>query len=195
MKTIKFFSQLTATAFLLGLFSVFAAAQTGPQVNASSTSSELEMTATVQTSVQLNISTGTGGAVVNGDNATGLFNVSLGSVNGLGNGTPAAGVSKAASGDGYNYSTPINLTPVYSGFTTETASVTVEAGGSSDDAIALEGSSAGSMTAISTTPANVFSGAASGSNNQRVVGFHIARSEAAGAKTATYVYTVSLDLD
>lgn len=195
MKTIKMISQFTATAFLLGLFSVFAAAQTGPVIDASSTSSQLEMSATVQTSLQLNISTGTGGAAVSGSNAAGLFSVSLGNVNGLGNGTPASGVSKAANGDGYNYSTPINLTPVYSGFTSETASVSVEAGASGDEDIALEGGAANTMSGISGTPRSAFSGAASGSSNQRVVGFHVARGEAAGLKTATFIYTVSMGIN
>jgi hypothetical protein len=43
--------------------------------------------------VQLNISIGAGGATVSGSNATGPFSISFGDVNGLGLGTPAAGVS------------------------------------------------------------------------------------------------------
>ena len=162
----------------------------GPVVDSNTTSSELEMSANVQTSVQLNISTN-GGATVNGDNETGLFTINLGDVNGLGQGSPAAGVSVAIDGLGATYSTPINLTPVYSGFTTESADVTVEAGGSADQLIAREGDSAVTMSAV-TTPSVVFSNAASDSLNTRYVGFRIARTEAAGAKEATLIYTVTV---
>lgn len=181
-------------AFLLGLCSVFASAQ-GPVVDSDTTSSNLEMTALVETSLQLNISTGTGGATVSGNTATGLFSIDLGSVNGLGNSTPAAGVSKAAYVGGTIYSTPINLTPVYSGFGAETASVEVTAGGSADDDMALEGAAANSMVLISNTPKPAFSGAVSNSSNERVVGFAVANNELAGAKTATIIYTVSMELD
>jgi hypothetical protein len=169
------------------------AAAQGPVIDSNSTTSELEMSANVQTSVQLNISTN-GGATVNGDNATGLFTINLGDVNGLGQGTPAAGVSVAIDGSGATYSTPINLTPVYSGFTTESAVVTVEAGGSADQLIAREGGSAATMSAV-TTPVVAFSNAASDSLNTRYVGFRIARTEAAGAKEATLIYTVTVQLD
>lgn len=198
MKSIKFLGQFTAAAFLLGLGSVCASAQqtTGQVYDAASTSSQIEMSANVQTSLQLNISTGIGGATVSGSDSSGLFSVSLGNVNGLGLGTPAAGVSKAIVTGGADYSTPINLTPVYSGFTTETASVAVTAGASGDEDIALEGGTAGSMLGVSgSTPRGVISGAASGSANERVVGFHIARGESAGTKAATFIYTVTMNLD
>lgn len=166
------------------------AAAQGPVIDANSTTSELEMSANVQTSVQLNISTN-GGAAVTGDEATGLFLIDLGDVNGLGMGTPASGVSVAVDATGATYSTPINLTPVYSGFTTESADVTVEAGGSADQAIAREGGSAVTMSAV-TTAVSAFSNAASDSLNTRYVGFRIARTEAAGAKEATLIYTVTV---
>lgn len=191
----KFYGQFTAIALFLGLASIAASAQTGPVIDASSTSSELEMSANVQTSLQLNISTGTGGATVSGNNATGLFNVSLGDVNGLGNGIPKTGVTAVPNSTGAVYSTPINLTPVYSGFGTETASVSVTAGASGDEDIALEGGAANTMTGISNTPRGAFSGAASGSSNERVVGFYIDRVEPTGLKTATFIYTVSILLD
>lgn len=194
MKTIKMISQLTTTAFLLGLFSVFASAQQGPVSNNSTTTSNLEMTATVQTAVQLNISTGTGGATVTADNSTGLFSVAFGNVNGLGLGTLTTGVSVSADATGAFYKTPINLTPVYSGFDAETAEVTVKAGTSGDEDLAREGnSSISSSSTVSLTPAVAFSNAASGSSNERFVGFYIPRSGAvAGNKTATLIYTVTV---
>lgn len=173
------------------------AAAQGPVVNNSSTSSELEMSATVQTALQLNISTGAGGATVSGSNATGLYSVSFGSVNGLGLGTPAAGVTVVADGAGALYKTPINLTPVYSGFTTETASITVSQDAAGDTVLAREGdnSISSSSTVSTSVPAAVASGAASGVAIERQVGMYVGRNEAAGAKSATLIYDISMNLD
>lgn len=157
------------------------------------TNSELEMTATVATAVQLNISTGTGGATVTGSNATGLFALNFGSVNGLGvGGTQSANVSVVSDATGALYTTPINLTPVFSGFTVENARITVAAGVDANQDLAREGASAISTT-LPTTPVEVIAGAASGSTNARYVGFYIPRAEAAGVKTATLVYEVIVD--
>jgi hypothetical protein len=191
-----FRSPLRLLGMLAALF-VFggAAYAQGPVVNASSTTAELEMSATVQTAVQLNISTGAGGATVSGSNATGLFSVNFGNVNGLGLGTPAAGVSVVADGSGALYKTPINLTPVYSGFTTETATIEVEQDAAGDTALAREGnSSISSASTVSTsTPASVASGAASGAAIERYVGVYVPRTEAAGAKSATLIYTITVE--
>jgi hypothetical protein len=184
-------------SFVLAVLSVFAgtAAAQGPVVDNNTTTSNLEMTATVQTAVQLNISTGAGGATVSGSNSTGLFSIAFGNVNGLGLGTPTSGVTVTADSSGALYKTPINLIPVYSGFDTETADVTVEAGTSGDEALAREGSSSiSSSSTVSATPAVAFSNAASGSSNERYVGFYIPRTEVAGAKTATLIYTLTVQL-
>lgn len=185
------FAILLAALFAFGE----AAYAQGPVINGSSTTSELEMSATVQTAVQLNISTGAGGATVSGSNSTGLFSVSFGNVNGLGLGTPAAGVSVVANGSGALYKMPINLTPVYSGFTTETATIEVEQDAAGDTALAREGnSSISSASTVSTsTPASVASGGASGSAIERYVGMYVSRSEAAGAKSATLIYTITVE--
>jgi len=184
-------------AILLAALFVFggAAYAQGPAVGASTTTSELEMSATVQTAVQLNISTGSGGATVSGSNSTGLFSLSFGNVNGLGLGTPAAGVSVVADASGALYKTPINLTPVYSGFTTETATIEVEQDAAGDTALAREGNSSisSSSTVSTSTPASVASGAASGVAIERYVGMYAARSEAAGAKSATLIYTITVE--
>lgn len=179
-------------SFVLLALLVFAgtAAAQGPVIDAATTTSNLEMTATVQTAVMLNISTGTSGATVLGDNATGLFTLDFGNVNGLGLGTPTTNVTVAADATGALYTTPINLTPLYSGFTTETADISVKAGVSAHQALAREGADA-STTASVTTAVSAIANAASGSSNERVVGFYIPRSGApAGAKTATLIYTV-----
>lgn len=191
-----FLNGLRIAAFLTLTFACAAiAAAQGPAINASSTTSELEMSATVQTAVQLNISTGAGGATVSGSNATGLFSVSFGNVNGLGLGTPAAGVSVVADGSGALYKTPINLTPVYSGFTTETATIEVEQDAAGDTQLAREGNSSisSSSTVSTSTPASVASGAASGVAIERYVGMYAARTEAAGAKSATLIYTITVE--
>lgn len=182
-------------SFVLAALSVFAgtAAAQGPVLDNDTTTSNLEMTATVQTAVQLNISTGAGGASVSGSPATGLFSIAFGNVNGLGLGAPAAGVTVVVDGSGALYKTPINLTPVYSGFTTETADITVEAGSSGDEDLAREGnSSIASGSTVSGTPSAAVSNAASGSSNERYVGFYIPRTEATGAKTATLIYTITV---
>jgi hypothetical protein len=193
----NFVKSLRFAVFFLSVFACagIAAAQ-GPASNTNTTTSELEMTANVQTAVQLNISTGSGGATVSGSNSTGLFSINFGDVNAFGLGTPASGVSVVADSDfsGATYSSPINLTPVFSGFASGAAAdVTVEAGASADQAIAREGSAANSMSEVTTTPAGVISNAASGSANTRYVGFRIARTEEAGPKTATFIYTVTVE--
>lgn len=171
------------------------AAAQGPAVGSATTTSELEMSATVQTAVQLNISTGSGGATVSGSNSTGLFSVSFGNVNGLGIGTPAAGVSVVADASGALYKTPVNLTPIYSGFTTETATIEIEQDAAGDTALAREGnSSISSASTVSTsTPTSVASGAASGVAVERYVGMYVSRSESAGAKSATLIYTITVE--
>lgn len=177
---------------LMFVFAGFAAAQVGPTAG-SSTTSELAMTANVQTTVQLNISQGSGGATVSGSNATGLFSINFGDVNAMGLGsTQSANVSVVANGTGALYSTPINLTPVFTGFTSETAAVSVSAGTDDDQALAREGATANSMV-VPTVTTGAFSSAASGSNNERFVGFFIPRTEAAGTKTATIIYEVVVD--
>lgn len=185
------FALLLAALFVCGA----AAYAQGPAVSAATTTSELEMSATVQTAVQLNISTGAGGATVSGSNATGLFSVSFGNVNGLGLGTPAAGVSVVADASGALYKTPINLTPVYSGFTTETATIEVEQDAAGDTALAREGNSSisSSSTVSTSTPASVTTGGASGIAVERYVGMYAARTEAAGAKSATLIYTITVE--
>lgn len=184
-------------AFLLAAFFTFgvAAHAQGPVLGATTTTSELEMSATVQTAVQLNISTGAGGATVSGSNATGLFSVSFGNVNGLGLGTPAAGITVVADASGALYKTPVNLTPLYSGFTTETATIEVEQDAAGDTQVAREGNSSisASSTVSTSTPASVASGRASGAAVERYVGVYVSRSEAAGAKSATLIYTITVE--
>lgn len=182
MKKIKFFSQFTVAAFLLGLCSVFASAQATSDTNA------LTMSANVQSSMKLNIANNGGVAFTGADEA---WAVNLGNVSGLGLGTAAAGVTKAAVSGGYNYSTAINVTPVYSGFGASTATVEVTSTGA-DEAIALEGTST-TGTGLSPSAAIVSATAASDVALPRVVGFYIAQNEINGGKIATLTYTVTIN--
>jgi hypothetical protein len=186
--------RLAAFPVIISACAAIAVAQ-GPTSNSATTTSELEMTANVQTAVQLNISQGTGGATVNGSNATGLYSVDFGNVNGLGLGSPASGVTVVADSTGALYKTPINLTPVYSGFTTETATISVEQDPSGDTQLAREGSSSisPSSTVSDSTPATVATGGASGTAIERFVGLYVSRTEPAGAKSATLIYTVTVE--
>ncbi len=180
MKKIKFFSQFTVAAFLLGLCSVFASAQ--------SDTNALTMSANVQSSMKLNITNNGGVAFTGADEA---WAVNLGDVSGLGLGTAAAGVTKAAVSGGYNYSTAIDVTPVYSGFGDSTATVEVTSTGT-NEAIALEGTST-TGTSLSPSAAIVSGAAASDVALPRVVGFYIAQNETAGAKVATLTYSVTIN--
>ena len=118
-------------SYSLALLAVLAFAGT-----ASAQTASLTMAATVQDSMQLTISTNAApGATVTG--TVDAFALDFGNVNGLGLGTPTTGVTVVASAQGALYTTPINLTPTFSGFAGNTgASITVRAGGSADDAIA-----------------------------------------------------------
>lgn len=171
------------------------AAAQGPVSNNNITTSELEMTANVQTAVRLEISTGSGGATVSGSNLTGLFSVNFGDINGLGHGTPAAGVSVDVDASGALYKTPVNLTPVYSGFDSETATIEVEQDAGGETQMAREGNSSisASSTVSTSTPASVATGAASGVAIERYVGMYAARTEVAGSKTATLIYTITVE--
>lgn len=186
MKTIKFFSKFTAAAFLLGLCSVFASAQQG----VSSDTNTLTMNANVQSSMKLNI-TNNGGVEFGGSDEA--WTVNLGNVSGLGLVTPDAGVTAAAVTGGYNYSTAINVTPVYSGFGDATATVEVTSTGT-NEAIALEGTST-TGTSLSPSASVVSATAATGVALPRIVGFFIAQNETVGPKEATLTYTVTINVD
>lgn len=191
MRIRRYLSYQTILLALLALAGT-AAAQ-GPSVT-TTTTSNLEMSATVETAVQLNMSTGSGGATLSGSNATGLFSIAFGNVNGLGAGTPATGITVVADSTGALYKTPINLTPVYTGFAVSgTAHVTVDKGSSGDEALAREGNSSISSASTVITSHSCFASAASGSDNERWVGFYIPRNTLAGAKTATLIYTIIIE--
>lgn len=159
----------------------------GPQsgLTAVSSSSELNMTATVNNALRVDIETAPGGVTVSGavPTTTGIFSLNLGDVNGLGLGTPAAGVTKTQKTGGYLYSTPIKVTPYFSGLTTGIAgtgngTLTVQldaTGGTADSAIITrEGDSPSNMnTPLLVAPTPVTTSAQNGTSVTRHVGFFI----------------------
>jgi hypothetical protein len=193
---------LFATLLLLGTVSVYAQ---GPSVTSPSTSN-LTISATAQSALQIDIATGSGGATVTGatgENSTGVFSMSFGNVNGLGIGSPTSGVSiTSRDSSGTLYTSPIKLTPYFSGFTSTTATVKVyqDATTSANSQAAVrEGSAAGSVATVPTTAltANtVTSTAASGTDITRYVGLYISNanggSSVTGALAPKVIYEVSV---
>jgi len=191
---------------LLGLF-VFAgtaAAQVGPVRNGLTSDSQLNLTANAQNALQLDISTAGGGATVTGatgNASTGVFSLDFGNVNGLGIGTPTAGVSVAIQAGGALYTTPISLTPRYSGHVNNTASISVLLDGSAGDAngraATREGAAAGSVVAPSSVVPNIFtSGATNGTVVTRYVGYFVSNANGAsavnGAMSSRLVYEITI---
>jgi hypothetical protein len=186
----------TYSIALLALFA-FAGTASAQTTGAAAT---LTMTATVEDSMQLIISTNatpvgttvTPGTVDTLDNA---FTLDFGAINGLGLGSRSTGVSVAADVNGALYTTPINVTPIFSGFSgTSRAAITVRAGGSDNDGLAGEGSSALNVAPLGMTAgAAVITGANSESLNRRFVSFFVARTQPTGNLTASFIYEMTVD--
>lgn len=153
----------------------------------------LTMNATVESALRLDISSHGSGVVGTGTSTD--FVVNLGNVNALGIGTPATGVSKivtaGAGAAGFTlYTTPIVLTPVFSGQGAGTAQIALTIGGGTNDAIAFEGDSAVAATAAAAR--TVVASSLTDVANTRYVGFKVTKLQAAGALDAVLVYTVTI---
>ena len=193
---------LFATLLVLGTASAYAQ---GPSVTSPSTSN-LTISATAQSALQIDIATAASGATVTGatgENSTGVFSVSFGNVNGLGIGSPTSGVSiTSRDSSGTLYTSPIKLKPYFSGFNSATATVKVyQDGGASANSqgAAREGSAPGSVSAVPTTAGaanTVSSTAASGVDITRYVGLFISNanggSSVTGALAPKVIYEVSV---
>lgn len=194
-------TRLLALLAALFTFAGIAAAQ-GPVANSSSTTSNLAVSANFQTALQLDISQAVGGVTVGG--SAGTYTLEFGNVNGLGIGSPAANVTKAAASGGYLYTTPIELTPAFSGFSVATASITVEQDASDDagsQAAIREGSSASiasSTVALSGSSATPFTtSATNGTAITRYLGIYVPNNNNstaanAGARSINLIYTISV---
>jgi len=190
---------LFAALLVLGTSSVYAQ---GSCVACTSVNSTLTLTATVETAIQLNIATAAGGAVVT-DGGSGAFSVPFGNVNGLGVGTPAAGVSVSSSGSGATYTSPVSVTPSFSGFANSTASVKIYQDSSTSaasQAAAREGSAAGSVASVPTTQAaanTVTATAASAVAITRYVGVFVSNANGGSAVSGTlspkFIYQVTVN--
>jgi hypothetical protein len=109
----------------------------------------------------------------------------------------------STSGSGATYTTPITVTPAFSGFASTTATVKVyqDSGTSSDSqAAAREGNSAGSVGSVPSVAGSantVSASAASGSGITRHVGVFVSNanggSKVVGSLAPKFVYTVTVN--
>jgi len=191
---------------LIGLFMIAgaASAQVGPVRNGLTSQSQLNLSANAQNALQLDITTAAGGATVTGatgNSSTGVFSLDFGNVNGLGIGTPSAGVSVAISGSGATYTSPVSLTPRYSGHVNNTASISVLLDGTAGDAngraATREGAAAASVVAPSAVVPNIFtSTATNGTAVTRYVGYFISNANGGaavnGAMSSRIIYEITI---
>jgi hypothetical protein len=194
--------RLTVLVAAVLTFAGMVAAQ-GTVYDTSSTSSNLAVTATVQTALNLDISSDVAGVTIGGSAGSGSFTLDFGNLNGLGLGTPASMVTKTAVAGGFLYTTPIKLTPNFSGFVGySAASIKVEEAVSDDvasKAAAREGSSAAiNAGTVLTTGATAFTAVATnGTPITRYVGVKVlsdnnTANSVAGARIINLVYTISV---
>jgi hypothetical protein len=172
----------------------------GPVNNASTTTSHLAVTATFQSALQLDITTAVGTGVTIGGSA-GIYTLDLGNVNGLGIGTPATHVTRTAVSGGFTYTTPIVLTPSFSGFAGSAAAITVGQN-ASDGAIAKfaarEGAAADSVAVLPAVASSrvVHATAANGTPFDRFIGVFVGTANdadaIAGVRTMNLVYTITM---
>lgn len=171
--------------------------------NCSTVNSSLTLSATAETAVELTITTGPAGATVNPD-GSGAFSVSFGNVNGLGVGSLVNGVKvKTSSGSGATYTTPITVTPAFSGFASTTATVKVHQDSSTSpesQAAAREGSSENSVDSVPSVAGSattVSASAASGSGITRYVGVFVSNanggSKVVGSLAPKFVYSITVN--
>ncbi len=205
MKLNKLFSYLSvAVLMMIAVISVSAQSDLGPQLNSDSSSSQLNLSANAQTALQIDISTAASGATVTGatgNSSTGVFSLDFGNVNGLGLGTPTTGVTVAVQSGGALYTSPVTLTPRYSGFSTASSSVSVvldsTAGNSIGRTGTREGATAATVVAPSTTIPNVFTTAASnGTAITRNVGMFVSNANGGaavnGSMSSRLVYQITV---
>ena len=204
---VKFFNQMifVAAFLLVAAGSSFAQAPTdlGPKsgLGAISSSSQLDITATVQNAIQIDIDTAAGGATVTGgtgNSSTGQFAVSLGTLNGLGVGGASTGVTATAQTGGVLYSTPVRVTPHFSGLLNNSATVTVRSDAvnftnAAGVATVREGADVASSIPVTVAPIPVSTSAQNGVALTRTVGMFIPNGSNAvvnGTIKARLVYQV-----
>ena len=190
------FGSLLAVLFLCA----GTAAAQGPVFNAATSTSNLAVSATFQSALQLDIATATAGSTVGG--SAGTYTVSLGNVNGLGLGTAATNVTKTAVTGGFMYTTPITLTPSFSGFSGTAASITVGQDASDSAAsksAAREGAEASSVAVLPAVASAtlITTTAATGTSFDRYIGVFVPNANnggvaLAGSRSMNLVYTITV---
>ena len=171
----------------------------GPVNDAGTTTSNLAVSATFQTALRLDISTATAGSTVGG--SLGSYTLGFGNVDGLGLNTLGTNITRTAVSGGFMYTTPITLTPSFSGFTGSTAAITVGQDASDDAAskgAAREGAAFDSV-AVLPAVASARVVAATASNNapfDRFIGVFVPTGNGgnaiAGARSMNLVYTITV---
>lgn len=175
--------------YSIALLALFAFAGTASAQSA--TAPRLTMEAEVVTALRLDISNGSGG--VTGTGTAQDFVVDLGNINALGV-APLTGVTASvtpgAGAAGFAiYTTPINLTPVFSGYA-GLATIALSVGGGANDATAVEGDDNASATLAAAR--SVATAAPSDVAIVRHVGFKVTKAEAVGPRTAMFLYTITM---
>jgi hypothetical protein len=193
--------RLSALLIAMLMFAGMAAAQ-GSCTSCTTVNSNLTLSATAETAINLTIATGSGGATVSG--SAGAYTVPFGSVNGLGIGTPASGVTLGTvDSTGAVYTTPIFVTPNFSGFSNTTATVKVyqdSTTSSNSQSAAREGGSAGSVASIPTSSGSattVNASANSAAAITRYIGLFVSNanggSSVTGSLAPKIIYTVTVN--
>jgi hypothetical protein len=171
----------------------------GPVNGAAVTTSNLAVSATFQSALQLDIATATAGSTVGG--SLGVYTLGFGNVNGLGIGTPGTNITRTSVSGGYMYTTPITLTPGFSGFAGATATVTVGQDAADDAAsksAAREGAAAASVVVLPAVASATLISAAvtNGTAFDRFIGVFVANGNGgvniAGARSMNLVYTITV---
>ena len=172
----------------------------GPVNDDAVTTSNLAVSATFVTALQLDITTATAGSSVGG--SLGSYTLGFGSIDGLALSTPGANITRTAVSGGYMYTTPITLTPSFSGFAgTAAAAITVgenASDGATSKAAAREGAEFDSVAVLPAVASArvVAATAASGTPFDRFIGVFVPTGNGgnaiAGARSMNLVYTITI---
>jgi hypothetical protein len=197
----NFIKQLRYGFLLAALFLCAGTASAqGPVNGATTTTSNLAVSATLQSALELDITTATAGSNVGG--SLGVYTLGFGNVNGLGIGTPGSNITRTAVGTtGYMYTTPITLTPRFSGFAGATGTVTVGQNAADDAAsksAAREGAAAASVAVLPAVASATLISAAvtNGTSFDRYIGVFAPNANGGvnigGALSMNLVYTITV---
>ncbi len=169
-------------------------------------SATLTLQVSVQNAVQFTLATASGGLAIS---PAADFLIDFGSVNGLGVGTPLAGLTKNPLANGVIYATPYLIQPRFSDFTSSTGSVYayVSSDFANPNTVSLQDATAvsGPFAAIgksSATANTITNTAASGSTTTRYLGLFVSSANGPGAfpgsgassgtDTATLTFTLTV---